>query len=317
MAAEPIELYERMMLIRQCEAQLNECFAKNLFPGYIHSYLGQEACAVGVCANLTDDDYIVSNHRGRGHYLAKGMALKPMMAEMFGKATGICGGRGGEMHAADTALGILGGNGIVGAGMPIAAGAAYSAMLDGDGRVAVAFFGEGASNNGAFGETINVAASWNLPLILVCENNLYAEMTPFADTSAEPDIARRALGYGTPGEIVDGNDVLAVLEAAGRAVERARRGEGPTLLELKTYRWGGHFEGDPKKYRTREEEEAWKAKCPLVRLGRTLMDEYQVRQAELDAIGERLAAEVAEAISFALESPDPSPESALEKVYVS
>ena len=313
----PLDLYTRMMLIRQCEAQLNDVFARNLFPGYIHSYLGQEACAVGICAGLRDDDSIVSTHRGRGHYLAKGMALKPMMAEMFGKATGICGGRGGEMHAADPALGILGGNGIVGAGMPIAAGAALTAQLDGKGAVAVAFFGEGASNNGSFGETLNIAAAWKLPLLLVCENNLYAEMTPFADTTGQPDVAMRAAGYGMPGEIVDGNDLDAVIEAAGRAIERARKGEGATLLELKTYRWGGHFEGDPKKYRTKAEEEDWKARCPLTRYRKLVLDRGDATADELEQIDAKLAAEVAEAIDFALESPLPAPETALAKVYAS
>ena len=188
------DLYTGMYRIRQCEDQLNTAFARNLFPGYIHSYLGQEACAVGVCAALRQDDCIVSTHRGRGHYLAKGMALKPMMAEMFGKATGIGGGRGGEMHAADPARGILGGNGIVGGGIPYAAGAAYSAVLDGIDRVTVAFFGDGASNQGAFHETLNLAAAWKLPLLFVCENNMYAEMTPFKETVNETDIARRAVG---------------------------------------------------------------------------------------------------------------------------
>ena len=225
-----------MLLIRECETQLNELFAKNLSSGYFDSYLGQEACAVGVCSGLNDTDYIVSNHRGCGHYLAKGMALKPMMAEMLGKATGVCGGRGGEMHADGPALGILGGNGIVGAGMPIGAGAALATQMDGLGAVAVVFFGEGASNNGSFGETLNVVAAWKLPLIMVCENNLYAEMTPFVQTVGQPDIAARAAGYGVESEIVDGNEVLAVRDAARRAVERARNCAGPTLLELKTYR---------------------------------------------------------------------------------
>lgn len=315
MTAELTGLYARMVLIRQCEAQLNDAFARNLFPGYIHSYLGQEACAVGICASLTDCDYIVSTHRGRGHYLAKGMALRPMMAEMFGRATGICGGRGGEMHAADPARGILGGNGIVGGGLPYAAGAAYSALLDGAGAVAVAFFGEGASNNGSFGETMNIAAAWKLPLLLVCENNLYAEMTPFAEMSAEPDVAKRAAGYGMPGVSVDGNDVLAVRDAGGTAVARARQGGGPTLLELKTYRWGGHFEGDPKKYRTREEEEEWRTRCPVARFRRHLLQHGLATADALDALEAAAQAEVAEAIAFALNSPLPAPETALERVY--
>ena len=302
------DLYRAMARIRACEEQLSAVFAKNLFPGYIHSYLGQEACAVGVCAALRVDDYIVSTHRGRGHYLAKGMALKPMMAEMFGRAAGIGGGRGGEMHAADPKLGILGGNGIVGGGIPIAVGAAYASVLDGADRVAVAFFGEGASNQGSFHESINIAAAWDLPVLFVCENNLYAEMTPYAQTVKQPDVARRADGYGVVGEAVDGCDVLAVLAAARRAVARARAGKGPTLLELKTYRWGGHFQGDPCKYRTREEETAWRARDPLIRL-KARMAEHGSDPGE--AIDAAAHAEIREAIEFALASPDPVPESAL------
>ena len=315
MTQDPIDTYRRMLLIRECEAQLSDAFAKNLFPGYLHSYLGQEACAVGVCSSLADSDVIVSNHRGRGHYLAKGMALKPMMAEMFGKVTGVCGGRGGEMHAADPAIGVLGGNGIVGGGLPIAAGAALSAQMDGKGAVAVVFFGDGASNNGSFGETMNVAAAWKLPLILVCENNLYAEMTPFNATVAQPDVAGRAEGYGMPGEIVDGNDVMAVREATTRAVARARSGEGPALLELKTYRWSGHFEGDPRKYRTREEEDDWKKRCPIARFRKVLVQERGIAEDRLEALEREVAGEIADAIAFALESPLPVAETALSKVY--
>lgn len=315
MTQDPITLYRSMLVIRECEAQLNDLFARNLFPGYIHSYLGQEACAVGICAGLAETDYIVSNHRGRGHYLAKGMALKPMVAEMLGKATGICGGRGGEMHAADPALGILGGNGIVGAGMPIGAGAALAAQMDGQGAVAVAFFGEGASNNGSFGETLNIAAAWKLPLILVCENNLYAEMTPFAQTVGQPDVAARAAGYGVASAIVDGNDVLAVRAAAEQAIQRGRAGEGPTLLELKTYRWGGHFEGDPRKYRSREEETEWKARCPVARYRRHLAEVVGMPEERLAALEAEVAAEVAEAVTFALDSPLPDPATALHKVF--
>lgn len=309
------ELYARMVEIRQCEEQLNAVFAKNLFPGYIHSYAGQEACAVGVCAALRQDDWIVSTHRGRGHYLAKGMALKPMMCEMFGKANGICGGRGGEMHAADPALGILGGNGIVGGGIPYATGAAYSAVLDGSDRVCAVFFGEGASNQGSFHEGLNLAAAWNLPLLFVCENNLYAEMTPFCETSRVTDVAARAHGYGIPGLSVDGTDVLAVRDAALDAVARARSGKGPTLLELKTYRYGGHFQGDPCSYRTREEEQQWRDRDALARLRSQLLQQGPQQEAELAALEQRIAATVAEAIEFALKSPDPEPSGALRHVY--
>ena len=309
------DLYTGMYQIRQCEEQLNSIFAKNQFPGYIHSYLGQEACAVGVCSALRADDCIVSTHRGRGHYLAKGMALKPMMAEMFGKATGIGGGRGGEMHAADPALGILGGNGIVGGGIPYAAGAAYSALLDGSDRVSVAFFGDGASNQGSFHETMNIAAAWNLPLIFVCENNMYAEMTPFRETVKETDIAKRAIGYGMPGVMVDANDVLAVLSAARQAVARARAGEGPTLLELKTYRRFGHFQGDPCKYRTREEEALWLALDPVDQFRAVALKAGVFTSDELTSIEAGITAEIAESIQFALASPDPIPADALDHVY--
>jgi TPP-dependent pyruvate/acetoin dehydrogenase alpha subunit len=202
----------------------------------------------------------------------------------------------------------------VGAGLPIGAGAAYAAQLDGRGQVAVVFFGEGASNNGSFGETMNVAAAWKLPLILVCENNLYAEMTPFADTVAQPDVYRRADGYGMPGEAVDGNDVLEVRKAAIRAVERARIGAGPTLLELKTYRWGGHFQGDPRKYRSREEEKAWMEKCPLKRF-RAFMTEQGIDAGSIESIDLRLKAEVEEAIGLALAADEPRPETALDHLF--
>ena len=309
------EIYTGMYRIRQCEEQLNAVFAKNLFPGYIHSYLGQEACAVGVCSALRTDDYIVTTHRGRGHYLAKGMALKPMMAEMFGKATGIGGGRGGEMHAADPTVGILGGNGIVGGGIPYAAGAAYSAVLEGSDRVSVAFFGDGASNQGSFHETMNIAAAWSLPMIFVCENNMYAEMTPFSETVKEVDIAKRAIGYGMPGVIVDANDVLEVLDAARVAVARARAGEGPTLLELKTYRRGGHFQGDPCKYRTREEEAHWQARDPVDRFRAVVLQAAAFTADELASVEAGLAADITEAIEFALSSPDPVSQDALHHVY--
>ena len=309
------DLYLTMSRIRHCEEQLNAVFAKNLFPGFIHSYLGQEACAAGVCAALRADDTIVTTHRGRGHYIAKGMPLRPMMAEMFGRATGIGGGRGGEMHAADPSVGILGGNGIVGGGIPLAVGAAYASLLDGLDRVSVAFFGEGASNQGAFHESLNLAAAWTLPVIFVCENNLYAEMTPWRETVKQVDVAARAAGYGMPGEIVDGNDVLAVLRATTTAVSRARAGQGPTLLELKTYRWGGHFQGDPCKYRTREEEAEWKARDPMRLFRNEILASQALGEDALNRIDGDVAVEIAEAIEFALASPDPVPESALLNVY--
>lgn len=308
-------LYATLVEIRECEAQLNAVFAKNLFPGYIHSYMGQEACATGVCAALRGDDWIITTHRGRGHYLAKGMALEPMMCEMFGRANGIAGGRGGEMHAADPSVGILGGNGIVGGGIPYATGAAYSALLEGSDRVCAVFFGEGASNQGSFHEALNLAAAWNLPLLFVCENNLYAEMTPFIQTSRLPDIALRAQGYGIHGEAVDGTDVVAVRDAARAAVQRARTGLGPTLLELKTYRYGGHFQGDPCNYRTREEEAQWKERDCVANFRARILVENLLPLSELQAVEASAASRVACAIELALASPDPEPSEALRHVY--
>jgi pyruvate dehydrogenase E1 component alpha subunit len=313
--AQALKIYTKLVQIRQCEQQLNTAFAKNLFPGYIHSYQGQEACAVGVCSTLRDDDCIVSTHRGRGHYLAKGMALEPMVCEMFGKANGICGGRGGEMHAADPAVGILGGNGIVGGGIPYATGAAYSALLDGSDRVCVVFFGEGASNQGSFHESLYLAAAWNLPLIFICENNLYAEMTPFRETSREIDVAKRAHGYGIPGHSVDGNDVLAVRAARLAAVERARPGQGPTLLELKTYRHGGHFQGDPCNYRSREEEQLWLERDPVRRFRTLVLQQGWHSANKLQALEAQIEAQVSAAVDLALRSPDPEPSDALRHVY--
>lgn len=314
-AEQALKIYAKLVEIRQCEQQLNTAFAKNLFPGYIHSYQGQEACAVGVCSTLRDDDCIVSTHRGRGHYLAKGMALEPMVCEMFGKANGICGGRGGEMHAADPAVGILGGNGIVGGGIPYATGAAYSAVLDGSDRVCVVFFGEGASNQGSFHESLNLAAAWNLPLIFVCENNLYAEMTPFRDTSRQIDVAERAHGYGISGHSVDGNDVLAVRAASLAAVGQARAGKGPTLLELKTYRHGGHFQGDPCHYRSREEEQLWLERDPVQRFRNVVLQQGWQSENQLAALEAGIEAQVGAAIDLALRSPDPDPSEALRHVY--
>lgn len=314
-AAAAVLAWRKMLLIRECEEQLNTAFSKNLFPGYIHSYQGQEACAVGVCANLRDDDNIVSTHRGRGHYLAKGMALEPMIGEMFGKANGICGGRGGEMHAADPELGILGGNGIVGGGLPYATGAAYSAVLEGSDRVCAVFFGDGATNQGSFHEALNISAAWTLPIIFVCENNLYAEMTPFEKTVGMSEIARRADAYGISGEAVDGNDVMAVISASKNAVNRARNGEGPTLLELRTYRHGGHFQGDPCNYRTREEEVEWHARDPLPLHRKFLLQESLVTVAQLDEWAKDARGQVSAAIELALSSPDPDPEDALLHVY--
>ena len=310
-----IEMYRSMFTVRRVEERLNELFAQNRIPGFIHSYLGQEACAVGICSALRPDDYIISNHRGRGHIIAKGVELNPLMAEIFGKKTGICGGRGGEMHVADPSLGILGGSGIVGGGIPYSIGAGFSAVMRGTDQVTAVFFGEGATNEGGFHEALNLASVWDLPILFVCENNLYGEMTPIQDVVKDINIANRAKSYDIIGEIVDGNDVLAVFKKAEEAVGRARGGQGPTLLELKTYRWGGHFQGDPCKYRTREEEQEWKAKCPVKQLHKYLVRRRKVSSSKITAIEKRVDDDVEAAIRFAIDSPFPDPDDALKFVY--
>lgn len=310
-------LYRTMYTIRRVEESLIDLFHQKIFPGYLHSCIGQEACAAGVCGTLRQDDYVISNHRARGHLIAKGMQLKPLIAEMLGKATGISKGRGGEMHAADPSRGILGGNGIVGGGIPISVGAGFSALMRATDQVTAVFFGEGAANTGGLSEALNLAAAWSLPVVFVCENNLYMEMCRIIDVVNLDDFAPRAHGYGIPGQSIDGNDVLAVYAAACQAVARARAGDGPTMLELKTYRWGGHFEGDPCTYRTREEENEWKQKCPVAR-GRTmLLDEKILTAEEVVAFENGVEREIADAITFAHESPLPESAEALQYVFAS
>ena len=310
-----ISLYRTMFTIRRVEETLVDLFYKKMYPGYIHSSIGQEACAAGVCAALRPDDYIISNHRARAHIVAKGMELRPMMAEMLGRATGISRGRGGEMHAADPSLGILGGNGIVGGGIPISTGAGFSAVMRGTDQVTAVFFGDGASNTGGLNEALNLSAAWNLPILFVCENNLYMEMTAIRDVVRNCDIGLRARGYDIPADIIDGNDMLAVYAAAEAAVARARIGQGPSFLELKTYRWGGHFEGEPRAYRTREEEEEWKQRCPVKRGRLHLLEAGLLTEKKLVELEAGVEAVVADALQFALDSPLPDPAIALLDVY--
>ena len=246
-----IRMYATMTKIRQFETKLQEFFAAGKIPGFVHLYIGEEAVAAGACATLRKEDYITSTHRGHGHLIAKGGDLKRMMAEIFGKRTGYCKGKGGSMHIADIELGILGANGIVGGGGPIANGAALAAKYRGQDHVAVCFFGDGASNQGTTQEALNLASAWTLPVIFVNENNGYGISCPTCKSMAVADIADRAAAYDIPGVVVDGNDVMAVFEAVGEAVKRARKGEGPSLIECKTYRWRGHFEGDACVYRER------------------------------------------------------------------
>jgi pyruvate dehydrogenase E1 component alpha subunit len=308
-------MYTNMLKIRRFEEKVGELFAAGKIPGFVHLYIGEEAVATGVCAHLRKDDYITSTHRGHGHLISKGGDLKLMMAELFGKRTGYCKGKGGSMHIADVDLGILGANGIVGGGPPIATGAALAAKYKGTDQVAVCFLGDGASNQGTFHEGVNMASIWKLPVIFVVENNMYGISLSQTRSMRVQDIADRAAAYDIPGFVVDGNDVIAVYEAAGEAIQRARAGEGPALIECKTYRYRGHFEGDPMIYRTREEEEMWKAKDPIPRFEAKLKEMGVLTEAQAREINERIIAQVEEAVRFAEESPWPTPEEVLEDVY--
>ncbi|MGQ9623103.1 MAG: thiamine pyrophosphate-dependent dehydrogenase E1 component subunit alpha, partial [Candidatus Caldatribacteriaceae bacterium] len=258
-----LKMYELMYLIRKYEETVNFLFLQGKLPGTIHQSIGQEACAVGMLFDLQKDDYVLSTHRPAGHALAKGVSLHSMMAEMFGKSTGCCRGKGGSMHIGDIEVGMPPATAIVGAGLPIAVGIGLARKMRGTDNVVVCFFGDGATNTGAFHEALNGAAVWNVPVIFACENNLYAASTHVDKVMKVKNIADRAFAYGIPGEIVDGMDVLAVNEAARRAIERARRGGGPTLLELKTYRFCGHSRTDPCTYRSKEEERLWLEKDPI------------------------------------------------------
>jgi pyruvate dehydrogenase E1 component alpha subunit len=309
------EIYRKMLEIRCFEEKVFELYGQNLVPGTIHLYAGEEAVAVGVCSSLRKDDYITSTHRGHGHCIAKGADMKRTMAEILGKKTGYCKGKGGSMHIADFNIGMLGATAVVGAGLPIAVGAGLSAKLRKTDQVVACFFGEGASNQGTFHESINMASTWYLPVIFVCENNLYAMGTCQSKVMKIDNISDRAMAYGIPGITVDGNDVLAVIEASQEAVDRARGGAGPTLIECKTYRHKGHSRVDPAKYRPKEEVEQWLAKDPLKRFRKELLQNDAFSQAELQKIEENVAAEIEEAVRYAVDSPYPAPEEALEDVY--
>src|SRR5512134_307642 len=259
-----LEIYKKMVSVRTFEETAADLFLKGQIPGFLHVYVGEEAVAAGVMAHLTDRDYISSTHRGHGHAVAKGARLDMMMAELHGKKTGYCHGKGGSMHIADLDLGILGANGIVGGGVPIATGAGLALKLKGGDRVTVAFFGDGGSNTGAFHEGVNMAAVWNLPVVFVCENNQYAESTPRGVHQRIKDVAQRAMAYDIPGVVADGMDVFDVYQKAGEAIDRARTGGGPTLVEAKTYRFMGHYVGDPQTYRSKDEVEQWRKRDPIV-----------------------------------------------------
>lgn len=312
-----LDMYERMVQIRVFEELAGKNFAAGLVPGFVHLYAGEEAVAVGICSQLTDRDYITSTHRGHGHCIAKGVDIPGMVAELMGKSTGVCKGKGGSMHIADVEKGMLGANGIVGGGIPLACGAALTAKTLGTGGVAVCFFGDGASNQGTFHEGLNLAAIWKLPVVFVCENNGYAESTPVSYHCATTDIANRASAYEIPGVVVDGFDVFDVYETAAEAIGRARRGEGPTLIEAKTYRYYGHFQGDMITYRTDEELARYRERDAIVALRTYLLSHGLADQATVAGIDSRVQQHVDDAWTAAKAADFPKPEDALTDVYVS
>ena len=318
-ADELLHMYERMLLIRRAEEQLGSDSKAGKLPGNVHLYIGQEAIAVGVCAHLTDSDKIGSTHRGHGHFLAKGGDVSAMIAEIYGKETGVCHGFGGSMHVADFSKGILGANGIVGGGIGITAGAAFAASLDGQGAVAVAFFGDGAASQGILSEVMNIAALWKLPLILVCEYNGYSEFSPSATVTAGK-IGDRARPFGIPTETTDGNDLIAVWKAAQRAVARARKGDGPSFIEAISYRQRGHLEAEAgfiqEPYRTQEEIDLWMTRDPIPRLAARLSALKIADDGAFAEIERKISQRVKDAVAFAQASPSPDLQHALRCVFV-
>ncbi len=310
-----VTMFRRMVLIRAFEEKADELFALGKVHGTMHLSLGQEAVAVGVCTALTPDDYILSTHRGHGHCLAHGADASPMMAEFLGKETGYCRGRGGSMHIADVEHGNLGANGVVAGGLPIATGVGLSIQLRRTSQVCAAFFGDGATNEGAFHESLNLAAIWNLPVVFVCENNQYAMSMPVKAAMRVERISDRAYAYGIPGMTVDGMDVMTVYHAAVAAISRARGGAGPTLLECVTYRYKGHSKSDRQRYRTPEEVESWRKRDPLVRFRRVLADAGVLPPSEAERLEVEARAAIEEAVRFAEASPEPDPARLLEGVY--
>jgi TPP-dependent pyruvate/acetoin dehydrogenase alpha subunit len=316
--AEKLDLYRKMLTVRAFEEKAGELFAQNLIPGFIHLSIGEEASSVGTCSVLRDDDYVASTHRGHGHLIAKGADPKKMFAELFGRKTGYCKGKGGSMHIADFSLGILGANGVVGGGFPIIIGAGLSIKLRKTDQVGLVFFGDGAANRGTFHEAANMAAIWKLPVIFVCENNLYASTTPAAYSLAGGSIVGRASAYGIPGYVVNGNDILEVRKAVGAAVKKAREGNGPSIVENKTYRFRGHFEGDPQRYRTTDEIEDYKRKHDPILLFKATLSKDGILTEKRDAsLRDEVATAIEEAVRYAQEQPLPIPEEALEDLYIS
>ncbi len=310
-------LYRKMVTIRKFEDRVKDEFARGRIPGFVHLYAGEEAVATGVCANLKDGDTVTSTHRGHGHCIAKDCDVNGMMAEIFGKATGLCKGKGGSMHIADVSKGMLGANGIVGGGPPLACGAGLSHKMQGTDNVCICFFGDGASEQGTLHESLNLAAIWKLPVVFVAENNGFAESTPSSYHCAIENIAERAGSYGIPGATVDGMDIFAVYEATKQAVERARAGHGPSLIEFKTYRYNGHFEGDQQLYKTDELQMAMKEGDPIQSFRRAVTGRGAIAEGELDAIDAEVSAQIDGAVAYADSSPYPTPEELTTDVYVS
>ena len=310
-----LDIYRKMVTVRTFEETAADLFLKGQIPGFLHVYVGEEAVAAGVMAHLTPQDMITSTHRGHGHAVAKGARLDMMMAELHGKKTGYCHGKGGSLHIADLDLGMLGANGIVGGGVPIATGAGLALKMKGSDRVTVAFFGDGASNTGAFYEGVNLAAVWGLPVVFICENNQYAESTPRATHQKVKYVSDRAAAFNIPGVSMDGMDVFDVYQKAGEAINQARAGQGPILLEARTYRFFGHFVGDPQSYRTKEEVEEWKKRDPILLFRQRVIGEGKIAATELDAIDAAIKKEMEAAVQFARESPEPEIETALQDIF--
>lgn len=311
-----LHMFEDMLRIRKFEMKLTECFTKGMLAGNIHTCVGQEATIVGTCQALEKTDFITSTHRGHGHCIAKGARTDKMMAELFGKVTGYCRGKGGSMHVTNVGLGILGANGVVGAGIPIATGSGLTSKIRKSGEVTLAFFGDGAANHGTFHESINMAAAWKLPVVYLCENNQYGVSVSIHSVINTENISIRARGYGIPGTTVDGNDILAVHEAVKVAVQYAREGNGPSIVECVTYRMRGHYEGDPASYRPKEVTEEWGKRDPIDQF-RSLLIAQGLKGEELAAVEDAMGTEIEEAIGFALSSPYPDVNEVTRDVYAS
>ena len=310
-----ISFLEKMYTIRRFEEKVRELFSLGLIRGSTHVYIGEEAVAVGACSALRKDDYIVSTHRGHGHCIAKGGELKPMMAELLGRETGYCKGKGGSMHIADVEKGVLGAVGIVGSGLPIATGAALSSKYFKNGRVTISFFGDGASNQGTFHECLNLASIWKLPIVFICENNMFAITVPAKKSTSVKDISDRAAGYGIPGIVVDGNDVEDVYYIASSAVDRARKGRGPTLIEAKTYRHEGHWIGDPQVYRSKKELKDWKERDPIRLYSQKLIDSKIITKKDFTSIKNKINTEVDRAEDYARKSSYLPKSKVLDDIY--